>query len=174
MGVFDWTGDGFDDWTGGGSDWWDFGGDGLGGSLGDGGSDWADWGDGLDLEGNFDGGGSGGGSSGFNWSSLFGSGSGGASGSSSGIWGALLSGLSGAAKGYMSGKDLKEGYEAQGKEQRKTSAFEADLLDYYKQKDKVRKRTALDTYGQFSHLSTYAPDYAAAPPIDMPTKPVAG
>jgi hypothetical protein len=154
MGVFDWTGDGFGD-SFGGSSWYDFGGDGLGGSTGSG----FNWG-------SLGGGDSGGGSSSF-LGSLFGGGSSG-SGSSAmtSIFGGLLSGLSASAKGKADLKAIVDAEHAKGAEQRKTSAFEASLLDYYKQKDKVRKRAALDSYGSYSVMPK-----TTAPPIDMPTLP---
>lgn len=134
---------GFDSFSG-GSDWnWS---DLLGGDSG-GGSGWGD------LLGGVVGG-------------LFGGGSGGGSNSSNNLWASLLGGLGGAAQGYLSGKDLKENTEAKGKEDRKTSKFEAELLDYYKQKDKVRKRAALDTYGQFSLAKRIN-----SPGVDMPNMP---
>jgi hypothetical protein len=160
MGVFDYTGGDWGDGSGWG-DWGSLGGDNSG--LGDGSFDWSSLG-GDDSSG---------GSSW--WSKLFsgsGSGSGGSSGS--GIFGALLSGLGGAADNYEKGVISKEAVEEQGKQQRKTAGFEADLLDYYKQKDKVRKRTALDTYGQFSTMNKWAPGAKPAAPIDMPLKPTAG
>jgi hypothetical protein len=135
-----------------------------------------DWGDGSgSFLGDLGSGGSGSsGSSGSSFlSSLFGGG-GQSGGSGSNIFGSLLAGLGGAADNYEKGVISKEAVQEQGKQQRKTAGFEADLLDYYKQKDKVRKRTALDTYGQFSTLNRYAPNYQAAPAIDMPAKPSPG
>lgn len=89
----------------------------------------------------------------------------------SNIWGALLSGLGGAAEGYLSAKDAKEALEARGKEDRKTIDFEYGLKDYYTQKDKVRKRAALDTYGQFSLTDRFAPGMKPAAPVELPAKP---
>jgi hypothetical protein len=102
--------------------------------------------------------------------SLFGGGDKG-NGGSSNIWGSILSGLGGAAEGYLSGKDAKEALETRGKEDRKTIDFEYGLKDYYTQKDKVRKRAALDTYGQFSLTDRFAPGMVAAPPVQQPPKP---
>lgn len=95
-------------------------------------------------------------------------------GGNSNIWGALLSGLGGAAQGYLSGKDLKESVEAKGKEDRKTIDFEYALKDLYDQKNKARKRVALDTYGQFSLTSKFAPGMGNATPVDVPNKPNVG
>lgn len=173
MGWFD---SGFGDWFGGSlsdygssSDGFDWGsvlgsaGDGFG-SGGDSGFDWNN----VDLGSVFGGGGSGGSGStgGFNWGSLFGGGSSGSSGSGN-IFGALLGGLQGAAAAKLDEKAVKQA----GIERRKSSAFEADLVDYYKQKDKSRKRVALDTYGQFSQLKRWAPNYTNTPAVEQPAKP---
>lgn len=96
------------------------------------------------------------------------------SGGNSNIWGSLLSGLGGAAQGYLSGKDLKENVETKGKEDRKTIDFEYALKDFYDQKNKARKRVALDTYGQFSLTGKFAPGMGNASPVDVPNKPNAG
>lgn len=101
------------------------------------------------------------------WASKFLGGSGSSSGSNSNIYSGILAGLGGAASAYMDQKAVEE----QGKQQRKTVDFSAALEDYYNQKNKVRKRAALDTYGQFSTMSRWAPGAQAAPPIDMPNKP---
>jgi hypothetical protein len=171
MGIFDYVG---------GDSGWDWG-SGISGT--DFGSGWTDYssGDGLDWtsmfgsDADFSGGSDS--SSSASWiTKLFGGGSGGSGGSSSGsgIFGALLSGLGGAADNYQKGLLDKESAKELGLQQRKTAGFQADLLDYYKQKDKVRKRTALDTYGQFSTMDKWAPNARPAAPIDMPVKPVAG
>lgn len=110
----------------------------------------------------------------FDWGSaisgLFGGG-GSSGGSSSGDYGdifkAILGGVGGYATAKMDEKSLKEA----GKQQRKTLSFQAQLGDFYNQKDKVRKRAALDTYGQFSLLDRYAPNRTAARPIDAPPMP---
>ena len=62
--------------------------------------------------------------------------------------------------------DQVAGTQWQSHEARRNIGFAADMEDYYKQKDKMRRRAALDTYGQFSKLSKYAPGYTAAPPVD--------
>lgn len=92
---------------------------------------------------------------------------GGGSNSSGNIYEGILAGLGGAASSLIS----KESVEEQGKQQRKTLDFQMALEDYYNQKDKVRKRAALDTYGQFSTMNRWAPNATPAPPIDMPNKP---
>lgn len=90
---------------------------------------------------------------------------GGSSGSSSGnIWGSLLGGLSGAAGAVLSAKDARDMLELKSKDDRLAMAFEAELVDYYKQRDKQRKRSALDVYSQYG----YGPK---APAIDVPAKP---
>lgn len=181
-------------WTslfgGGDSNWNLFGGGDFGGSDGNwgGGFDWGSvWGDiGQGLVGGVDwgdifGGDSGGsGGSGSNWlGNLFGGGEQG--GGMGNLFGALLSGLGGAAQAFMdedmlkeAGKQQRENILLQGKEARKTSGFEAELLDYYKQRDKQRKRTALDSYGQFSLVRKWAPGYAGDRPVEVPTKPIPG
>ena len=93
--------------------------------------------------------------------------SGGSSSSSSGnIWGSLLGGLSGAAGAVMSSKDAKELLKLKGEDDRKNTQFEAELVDYYKQLDKSRKRKALDVYNSYGYGPT-------APALDMPAKPTA-
>lgn len=111
------------------------------------------------------------GSSGSTWGKIWDWGSGllggGGSGGSGNIYEGILGGLGGAADALIS----KEAVEEQGKQHRKTTDFTASLEDYYKQKDKVRKRGALDTYGQFSTVDRWAPNAQPARPIDMPSKP---
>lgn len=133
------------------------------GNFGDGGG--FDWGS---LWGDLSKGVNDSGSSGGGWLSTLGNlfGGGGDSGGGN-IYSSLLGGLSGAAEGIIS----KEAVEEQGKQSRKTLDFQASLADFYKQKDKVRKRAALDTYGQFSTMNRWAPGAQAAPPIDQPAKP---
>jgi hypothetical protein len=138
------------------------------------GLDWGDMFSGSSYDWTSSLGDSGGDSGSSSWiKNLFG-GSGSGSSSGSGIFGSLLSGLGGAASAMLSGKDLKAGIEAQGKESRRSLDFEAALKDYYTQEDKRRKRIALDTYGQFSTIKQYAPKYKNTPPVIVPTKPVAG
>lgn len=165
MGVFDWVG----------GDTWDWG-SGISGT--DFGSGWTDYtsGDGLDWSSMFGGGDGGvdlgsGGDSSSSWvkglTSIFGGGG----GSGSNIFGSLLSGLAGGASAALSGKDLKEGIQLKGKEDRKSLDFEAALKDYYTQEDKRRKRVALDTYGQFSMMDRIKKNYQDTPPVQVPTKP---
>ena len=109
------------------------------------------------------------------WMSKFlnamgGGGQGGGS-SGGGIFGALLSGLSGAAGSWMDSKNAEKTMKMKGEQDRKTLAFTGDLQDYFKQKDKVRKRVALDSYGQFSQLKRWAPNYVDTPMPDQPAKP---
>lgn len=112
------------------------------------------------------------------FSNLFSSGSSGG-GSGSSWWGAILSGVSSYASSRSADKskdkDSKDAIKLiglQGLEARKTSAFEKELDRYYSQQDKLDKRNALDTYGKFSRLSTYAPAGYTLPakPV-VPTKP---
>lgn len=92
-------------------------------------------------------------------------------GGSSNIWGSLLSGIGTGAAAYLSGKDLKDSIETKGKEERKTLSYAASLEDFYKQKDKARKKAAVDTYGQYSLMSRIMP--TADTPVDVPTMPTA-
>lgn len=162
----DWFGGSMSDY-GSSSDGFDWGS--VLGNSGDGfgsGGDSFDWGN-VDLGTVF--GGDSSGDSGGGWGSVLGKlfgGSGSGSGSGN-IFGALLGGLQGAAAAKLDEKAVKQA----GVERRKSSAFEADLVDYYKQKDKSRKRVGLDTYGQFSQLKRWAPNYQDTPAIDVPAKP---
>lgn len=97
----------------------------------------------------------------------FGSDSGNGQSWGSNIFGAMLGGLGGAADAYLN----EENIEAMGREQRRTLDYTASLEDYYKQNDKLRKRRALDTYGQFSLMDRWAPNYTAAPNVTVPNKP---
>lgn len=88
---------------------------------------------------------------------------------------ALLGGIGGSASAKLDLKMLVEKEKVSGLEQRKTSLFEQELLDYHKQNEKVRKRAALDTYGQFSQINRWAPNYVPRnPPIQAPAKPNPG
>lgn len=145
-------------------------------SLGSSGSSWGSL---------FSGGSSGGGF----WSgvvsglgSLFGGGSGGG-GSSGGsnMWGNIFQGILGGLGGMASGGGdegltveqriglIKE----QSHEQRRNIGFAADMEDFTKQRNKIRQRAALDTYGQFSLLGRYAPNYKDTPAIDPGVRPSA-
>ncbi len=86
------------------------------------------------------------------------------SGSSDNIWGSILGGLSGAAGAVLSSKDAKDLLEIKSKDDRRNIQFEAELVDYYKQLDKSRKRKALDVYNSYGYGPT-------APALDMPAKP---
>lgn len=115
--------------------------------------------------------------------SLFGgsSNSGGGGGSSGGwgnIFSSMLGGLGGMADAKMGQAQTREQHDfniasiqKQSEEQRRNIGFAADMEDFYNQKNKVRKRAALDTYGQFSLLDRYAPNMQAAPPIDPGVRP---
>jgi hypothetical protein len=150
-----------------GGNWTDYFGS---GGAGDGG-----WGDFLNTpDWTSDMGGSGtDGSGGGGWMNMVGKmfGGGGQGGSGGGIFGALLSGLGGAAGSWMDGKNSEKAMKMKGEQDRKTLAYTADLEDYFKQKDKVRKRVGLDTYGQFSQLKRWAPNYVDTPMPDQPAKP---
>ena len=88
----------------------------------------------------------------------------GGSSSSGNIWGSILGGLSGAAGAILSSKDAKDLLEIKSKDDRRNTQFEAELVDYYKQLDKSRKRKALDVYNSYGYGPT-------APALDMPAKP---
>lgn len=88
----------------------------------------------------------------------------GGSSSSGNIWGSLLGGLSGAAGAILSSKDAKELLEIKSKDDRRNMQLGAELVDYYKQLDKSRKRKALDVYNSYGYGPT-------APALDMPAKP---
>jgi hypothetical protein len=92
---------------------------------------------------------------------------GGSDGIGGNIFEGLLAGLGGAADALIS----KEAVEEQGKQSRKTLDFEYALKDYYENKDRVRKRASLDSYGQFSSLDRWAPTYKAPPAPTVGTKP---
>lgn len=96
-------------------------------------------------------------------SGLFGGGS--SADGSSNIYGDLFKGIlsglgsSAAAKGDL--EMAKEVTKIKGLEDRKTTAYEAELLDFYKKRDNYNKWRALDQYGQFSRVSQFAPGYKA-------------
>lgn len=145
----------------GGFDWgsaWDTASDWFGSSGGDTGSSGTDWGKWASTIGNIFGGGDGEGSGG-GWNNIF---------------GAMLGGLAGGADAKLGLEAVREKAKLEGAEERKSLGFAGDLEDYYKQKEKARKRTAIDTYGQFSLLDRWAPNAAPAPAVEVPTKPVAG
>lgn len=109
------------------------------------------------------------------WSGLTSSGSG-----NSNIWGAVISGVSSLASGYLGSKSKdkdnaaamlmsKEQIEAQGYQSRLNSQFEADLVDYYKQKDKERDRVALNQYGRYNLMDKLMP--TNSPAVQVPQKP---
>lgn len=150
---------------GGGSSWWESIGDGW---LND--SDSFDWGN-LDLGDIGFGGGGGSSSSGGGtdfWKGL-GNFLGGQNGEGS-IFGKMLAGgLGGMAQSLIDEKTVKEA----GRQQRQTYSFQAELQDFYNQKDKARKRAALDTFGQFSLMDRWAPNAQPAPGVQVPEKPKA-
>lgn len=97
---------------------------------------------------------------------------GGGGNSSNDLFKALLGGIGGSADAKLTAEMYVKKAQAEGLEQRKSSLFEQELLDYAKQQDKVRKRAALDTYGQFSQISRWAPNYVSKnPAIQTPAKP---
>lgn len=97
---------------------------------------------------------------------------GGGSNLGSDIFKALLGGVGGSANAKLEMETYIKKAETEGKEQRKTNLFEYQLKDYYTQQDKVRKRAALDTYGQFNQIKRWAPNYVPNnPAIPVPALP---
>lgn len=98
-------------------------------------------------------------------------GSGGSSGSS-GIWGDLfkgvLSGLGASAAAKADSKDAKEQLQLAGQQQRASTAYEAELADFYRRRKDYEDYRGLDNYGQFSRASIFAPGYK---PTSVPTDP---
>ena len=162
------NGGNFGDWGSDSFDWGSVWGD-IAGDVGDSGFDW------TDLVG---GGDSGGGSSWGSWANtignLFGGGDSGGGSGWSNIFGAMLGGLAGGADAKLGLEMVREKARLEGAEERRSLGFAADLEDYFKQQDKARKRTAIDTYGQFSLMDRWAPNAQPAPAVQVPTKPVAG
>lgn len=120
----------------------------------------------------------GGDDSGSDWSSLFGGGGGGGSSSSSssgGMWGDLMKGILGGIGASSDAKSASkmsaESIRIGGEENRKTISFAKDLEDFYNKRDKRDKRVALDSYGQFSKLREWKPDYVAPAVPVVPTRP---
>jgi hypothetical protein len=167
MGDFDW-GSVFGTFGGGASDF-------DTSSLGD--SDWGSFLGTNDTDwSSFLNGGSGSGSSASGWGNFFKSlmgGSDNSSGLGTNIFSALLGGIGGAADAKLQIKMAQDLARIRGEEDRKTLGYSADLKDYYDQKNKYRKKVALDTYGQFSLLDRWAPNYTPPAPIDQPAKPTA-
>lgn len=123
----------------------------------------------------------GGGGSG--WGSFFGNvvtglfgGGGGGSGSGSGgnIWGQLLGGLQGYAQAEGQSILTTQNIQEKARQDRMSTMFEAQIVDHYKQRDKHRKRVALDTYGQFSTVNQWAPNATPAPAVEVPALPQGG
>lgn len=156
-------------------------------SGGGGGSSWSnfDWGSTI---GKIFGGGGGGGSSSNTWGDIakgvLGGMLGGGSNSGAGtgnIFSAMLGGIQGSADAKLAEAmvnkkgewDLRNTQES-GRQQRLTLDFTEQLKDYNAQKDKARKRAALDTYGAFSLTNRYAPSMPATPQVQVPAKPTVG
>lgn len=153
------------------------------GNFGDSGSSGFDWGSVWDTAGDWFGsssGGSGGGGGGGGWldtlQGIFTDDGDVAAGSGWGnnIFTSMLGGLAGGADAKLGLEMVKQQAKLRGAEERKTLGFAGELEDFYKQKDKSRKRAALDTYGQFSLMNRWAPTAQASSAVDVPNKPVAG
>lgn len=107
-------------------------------------------------------------------SGLFGGGSGsGQQSAGSNIFATMLGGINGSADAKLAVEMAERKARIEGDEARKTSAFELELKEHYLQKDKARKRAALDTYGQFSLMDRYAPSRTDTPAVQVPAKPTA-
>jgi uncharacterized protein YcfJ len=136
---------------------------GLSGAVSSGGSSGMDWGSMFNS------------SSGSGWGGFFGNVLGGMFGGGSGegggnIWGQMLAGgLNGQAQAGMSIEMMKQ----KGIEDRMTTQYEAQLIDFYKQRDKRDKRVALDTYGQFSDIKKFQPNYKDTPMPQLAAYPKA-
>lgn len=136
-----------------------------GGGGGTSSNTWADLAKGV-LGGLLGGGGDGGGSSGATTGNIF---------------SAMLGGIQGSADGKLAEAmvnkqgewKLKDTQES-GRQQRLTLDFTEQLKDFNAQKEKARKRAALDTYGAFSLTNRYAPSMPATPQVQIPTKPTVG
>lgn len=100
------------------------------------------------------------------FSSLFGGSSGG-----SDIFKAILGGVGGSADAKLMIELAEKKAKTEGTEQRKSLDFSAQIEDYYNQLGKQRKRTALDTYGQFDLSKRWAPNMTPSAPVQVPTKP---
>lgn len=124
-------------------------------------------------------------SSGNFWGDMLGSllgGGGGSSGANTGnIFSAMLGGIQGSADAKLAeamvnkqGEWKLRDTQESGRQQRLTLDFTEQLKDFNAQKEKARKRAALDTYGAFSLTSRYAPSMPATPQVQIPTKPTVG
>ena len=94
------------------------------------------------------------------------------------LLGGVMAGIGGAAAAKREDKASEQSHEwalalaaLKGGEDRRTLDFQAQLDDFYKQKDKQRQRTALDTYGQFSVQHRRTPGYSTTASVDVPTQP---
>lgn len=116
------------------------------------------------------------------WASMFGygdyTGSSGSSSSSSGGNYDWFSAILGGLESYASSKEDKEkekdrgrwsmrAIREQGRQQRLGSQYEASLADYYREKEKERRRAGFSNFGQFSsrqYNQTYTPPPVGAAP----------
>lgn len=115
--------------------------------------------------------GGGGGDGGSWWSSLLGGGGGSSGGGTGDIFKMILGGLGSSAEMNAQRGMSAEQIKLTGAESRKNASYAADLADFYKQKDNRNKRIALDTYGQFSTLRGWKPDYVEPPVPTLPARP---
>ena len=94
------------------------------------------------------------------------------------LLGGVMAGIGGSAAAKREDKASAQSHEwalalaaLKGTEDRRTLDFQAQLDDFYTQKDKQRQRTALDTYGQFSVQHRRTPGYSTTASVDVPTQP---
>lgn len=96
-------------------------------------------------------------------------------GASNSIWSSVLSGVGSYASDYLKQKDNKdqrsftlEAQRQKGLEDRRSTAFTAELADHYDQLNKSRDKKALDSYAGLS-LSKGA--LSSNPDVQVPKKP---
>lgn len=94
------------------------------------------------------------------------------------LLGGVMSGISRSSQNSREDEQAAQTHEwalaieaLRGVENRRTSAFEAELKDYFDQRDKYNKRVALDSYGQFSVMDRRSPGHVATPLPAAPVKP---
>lgn len=133
----------------------------LWGDIGQSGGSYSDWSNLLSS-------GSSGSSGGGGWLQTIGNLMGGSGGSTSqqgggnmygDLFKGVLSGLGASADAKGQLEMAREVTKLKGLEDRKSTAFEAELLDFYDQRKNYRKHRALDMYSQFSRVSQFAPSF---------------
>lgn len=94
------------------------------------------------------------------------------------LLGGVMAGIGGAAQAGREDDQNRQSHEwalaleaLRGDQQRRSSLFEMQLEDFYKQRDKRDKRVNLDTFGQFSVQSRRTPGYTPTPLPGAPVMP---